>query len=266
MKTLLVRSLIGIFLVSLMFSGNALSQERQTITIDGSDAIFLAGRSDVSIPPADQPWNGPGTFLARHSSPTPEEILETVPAILFGLSSGDVIRAFDPATGGVSFFNGIGDPFFGPSGNGVNGSSLSALDGISGYIGPQGPLTGVFLDDTIPSSGPAPETLNFSDSGIGIDFAELTPQLNQVFYIGDGVDSSGLFQRFIAPAGTTRLALGIPDGFGFGGIPGAYDDNDGSYQIRIGVNVNPVPEPGSTSCLIAALILRLSQRRRITMR
>jgi len=39
-------------------------------------------------------------------------------------------------------------------GNGVSGSSLTALDGISGYIGPQGPLTGVFLDNLIPSSGP----------------------------------------------------------------------------------------------------------------
>ena len=28
------------------------------VTIDGSDAIFLAGRTDLSIPPANLPWPG----------------------------------------------------------------------------------------------------------------------------------------------------------------------------------------------------------------
>jgi hypothetical protein len=47
---------------------------------------------------------------------------------------GDVIRVADPAIGGVNFFNGFGPPFFGPSGNGLSGSNLTALGGISGYI------------------------------------------------------------------------------------------------------------------------------------
>ncbi|MFN9593550.1 MAG: hypothetical protein ACK56G_12710, partial [Pirellulaceae bacterium] len=42
------------------------------MTIRGSDAIFLAGRTDVVIPPASSPWNT-GTRLIRHASPTPEE-------------------------------------------------------------------------------------------------------------------------------------------------------------------------------------------------
>ena len=80
---------------------------------------------------------------------------------------------------------------------------------------------------------------DFSAGGIGIDFASIAPALRQVFYIGDGV-TGGSFQEFIAPAGATRLFLAIPDGFGFVGVPGAYDDNDGAYRVTIGVNRIPV--------------------------
>ena len=201
------------------------------VVVNGSDAIFLAGRTDVTIPPANQPWTGPGTHLIRHVGATPEEILETVPPFL-SVTGGDVVKVADPAVGGVSFFNGFGAPLFGPGGNGLSGSSLTSLDGISGYLGPQGPLAGVFLDDSIPSSGPAPATLDFTLSGLGIDFLSLAPALRQVFYIGDGVTSGNVFQQFIAPAGATRLFLGIPDGFGFGGAPGAYDDKIGRASCR----------------------------------
>lgn len=223
------------------------------ITVDGSDAIFLAGRTDLVIPAANQPWNGPADHLIRHGGPTPEEIKETLPPEI-AVNAGDVIRALDPAIGGISFFNGIGAPFYGPSGNGLSGSSLTSLGGISGYIGPQGALTGVFLSNAIPSSG-APATLDFSPGGLGIDFLSLTPELGQIFYIGDGRNLSNLFQTFIAPTGATRLVLGIPDGFGFNGPPDAYDDNDGSYSIRLGINEIPtkVPEPGNLILLLIGL-------------
>lgn len=235
------------------------------VTVRGSDAIFLAGRTDVAIPQASSPWNGPGTRLIRHGGPTPEEIQESIPPFI-SVAAGDAIRVFDPAVGGVSFYNGFGAPFFGPSGNGSAGSSLTSLDGISGYIGPQGPLVGVFLDDSIPNSGPAPATLDFTLSGLGTNFSSLSPLLRQVFYIGDGLTSSAAFQTFIAPTGSTRLFLGIPDGFGFGGAPGAYDDNDGSYRVRIGVNdiptPTPVPEPSSLMMIIlSAGVLAGSKRR-----
>ena len=227
----------------LLLSANITTADVISVTIDGSDAIFLAGRTDVVIPPASDPWNT-GTFLIRHSGSTPEEIQETLPPV-FSVTAGDVIRALDPAVGGISFFNGFGAPFYGPGGNGLSGSDLTALGGISGYLGPQGPLVGVFLDDSIPSSG-APARLDFTAGGLGIDFATLTPGLGQVFYIGDGKTTSGDFQTFIAPTNATRLALGIPDGFGFVGAPGAYDDNDGSYSIRLGINEIPdVPVPAA---------------------
>jgi len=233
-----------------------------SVTIDGPDAIFLAGRTDVVIPSANAAWTGPGTHLIRHGGATPEEAKEQVPDFI-PVTAGDVIRVLDPAVGGVNFFNGFGPPFFGPGGNGVSGSNLNALDGISGYRGPQGPLAGVFLDNSIPSSGPAPATLNFDPGGLGIDFLVLAPALGQVFYIGDGVTSGNVFQEFTAPVGATRLFLGIPDGFGFVGDPGAYDDNDGAYLVRIGVNEIPtVPAPGSLALLgLGAALLGFMRRK-----
>jgi hypothetical protein len=220
-----------------------------SVQIDGGDAIWLAGRTDVIVPAASSSWS----FLIRHGGPTPEEIQETHPD-LFPISGGDTLRVLDPAVGGISFYNGFGSPYFGPDGNGASGSNLSAIGGISGYRGPQGPLVGVFLDDSIPTSG-APATLNFDPSGLGTDFLSLNPELGQVFYIGNGVTSGGDFQEFIAPAGATRFGLAIPDGFGFVGYPGAYDDNDGSYQVRIGVNEIPVDPtvPVPSSLLLVSL-------------
>jgi hypothetical protein len=250
MKSLRISSLmLGSVLV---FASMASSATVMEVTVKGSDAIFLAGRTDLTIPPASDPWTT-GTHLIRHGFPTPEEIQETVPPFI-AVAAGDVIKVLDPAIGGVNFFLGFGPSFFGPGGNGLGGSSLSSLDGISGYKGPQGPLAGVFLDNSIPSISPAPATLDFSPSGLGIDFVSLSPVLNQVFYIGDGVTSSNVFQAFIAPTGATRLFLGIPDGFGFIGRPGAYDDNDGEYRVRIGVNQVPtIPEPTTLSLMLGGL-------------
>lgn len=235
------------------------------VTIDGSDAIFLAGRTDIVVPSANLPWTSPPAdpdgFLTRHVLSTPEEVQETHPDAI-SVSGGDVIRVADPAVGGVNFFNGFGPPFFGPGGNGVAGSDLDPLGGISGYLGPEGPLTGVFLDDSVPDSGPPPMTLDFTPGGLGTDFLMLTPTLGQVFYIGDGVTSGGDFQDFVAPLGATRLFLGIPDGFGFDGHPGAYDDNDGSYRVRIGINETPsIPTPPTVFLLTAGLLGEVLRRR-----
>ena len=248
----------SVFVAGVLLLASPAQAQIYDVTIDGTDAIWLAGRTDLGIPPANQPWPG---GLLRHGFSTPEELLETVPSFI-SVVAGDVIRARDPAVGGVSFHNGFGAPLFGPGGAGAAGSNLTAFGGISGFIGPPGPLVGVFLSDAVPNGG-APSGLDFSPAGLGIEFPSLSPQLGQVFYIGDGKTSGGDFQTFIAPAGATRLFFGITDGFAFVGEPGAYDDNDGSYRIRIGVNQVPIPEPETYALMLAGLaLLRVVARRR----
>lgn len=217
--------------------------------VDGTDAIYLAGRTDVTVPAAADPW----LFLLRHAGPTPEEAQETHPDFI-PVIGGSLIKAVAPATGWVNYYNGYGPPGYGPDGNGLAGSNLTSIDGISGYIGPQGPLAGVFLDDNIPDTGPAPATLDFTGTGLGIDFSTLSPGLGQVFFIGDGYNSIPEAQSFTAPAGATRLFLGIPDGFGFVGQPGAYDDNDGSFEIdldvslQVAIDIKFCSDPNAFNC------------------
>lgn len=249
--------IVGVITVFILFITSSVKASMIDVIIYGSDAIFLAGRTDVTIPPASDPWET-GTHLIRHPGPTPEEIQETMPPII-SVSAGDVIRVLDPAIGGISFYNGFGPPLIGPSGYGLSGSDLSSLDGISGYKGPQGALVGLFLDDSIPI-GSAPLTLDFTPTGLGIEFTTLSPLLGQIFYMGDGVTDLGDFQTFIAPAGATRLALGIPDGFGFVGLPGAYDDNDGNYRVAIGI----IPEPATMLLLGFGLIGVAALKRKVS--
>ena len=229
------------------------------VSINGTDAIFLSGRTDLVVPPLDASW----TLLRHNFGVIPADFLsETFPSAL-PVTSGDVVFVVNPAVGGINFFNGLGPPFFGPEGNTGSGSSITALGGISGYLGTQGALVGVFLDNSVPSAGPAPATLDFSTAA-GRDFLSVSPALGQIFFVGDGVTSGAVAQQFIAPAGATRLFLAIPDAFGFNGAPGAYEDNDGAYRIRVGINEVPVIPLPSAACLgavaFAGLVLRARRR------
>ncbi|EDX76917.1 hypothetical protein MC7420_1920 [Coleofasciculus chthonoplastes PCC 7420] len=207
------------------------------LTVKGTDAIYLAGRNDVVIPPVNQPFS----VLGRHSGNTPEELQESFPKFI-AVSSGQKFTFH--AAGCVDYFNGFGCPSRGysPDGNGDSGSNLSNLAGISGYIGPEGSFVGVFLTDNNPASSLPPSTLNFTPASLGINFLSLSPEIGQVFFIGNGVTNDNTPQVFIAPPGATRLFLGIADGGSLGafdGAPGAYDDNDGEFIV----DINSVPEP-----------------------
>lgn len=223
---------------SVSVSGNAdTTAGGLLVTVDGVDAIFLAGRTDV--PPIPLPDGDPNAFiLLRHDFLVPEfPLTETLPPFI-PITEGAVMRADSRATGRVSFFPGVNGPFFGPDGNEGSESILFSLNEISGYQGPEGALVGVFLDDTIPNHGVTPAPLDFTPSGLGTNLDSLSPALGQIFFIGDGFRDDGEAQQFIAPPGATRLFLGIPDGGSFDGPPGFYEDNDGAYEVSIRV-INP---------------------------
>jgi hypothetical protein len=97
-------------------------------------------------------------------------------------------------------------------------------------------LVGVFAPTGGPS-GAAPASLNFTSSGIGTSFTSLSPLLDQVFYIGDGLtgNGTGTVQQFFVPSGAGTLYLGISDAGFYNGAPGAYGDNAGFYAVYFDV-------------------------------
>ncbi len=107
-------------------------------------------------------------------------------------------------------------------------------------------LMGVFLDNTEPdlSGITTPSSLDFSAQAEQ-DYTPLSPDLQQVFYIGDGFENSNPSQQkeFVAPPGATRLFLGTYDGVGWNNNPGEFT-----------VTVTAVPEPGSLALLGAGVL------------
>jgi hypothetical protein len=162
-------------------------------------------------------------------------------------------------TGTVTLNVGSGDNPNDPDGFGAasSDSSTTAFDGISGISGPlAGWLVGVFETDTEPAN-PSPTTLDFNM--IGTDFTMLSPAINQLFFIGDGLsgNAAGSVQQFLVPANATRLFLGISDAPGYHGAPGAYDDNAGSFVATFNI-----PEPGVPALLMFAFAAMLPRWQR----
>jgi hypothetical protein len=203
------------------------------LTIPAASNIFGAGQIE---PPA--PGGGTGGQLP--------------PLYNFAAAAGQVLT-FSNISGTVNYSgssrrtstNGNGD------GGYLSGTNILSYGGISGIRNDNAFafLVGVFLNDSEPT-GSGPLAL---DSTNNTSFAELAPELNQTFFIGDGLTGSGLgnIQRFLVPEQATRLFLGFADGSGipvaspFQGLPGAYDDNTGSVVANFELQsaAEPVPEP-----------------------
>lgn len=88
-------------------------------------------------------------------------------------------------------------------------------------------LVGVFIGPAEPSGDP-PASLDFTYRH---EFQALSPELGQVFFIGDGRASDGTLQRFRVPRGATRLYLGMADICQPPGEPDCYFDNAGSLKV-----------------------------------
>ena len=89
---------------------------------------------------------------------------------------------------------------------------LKAYYGKSNIVAPYNALLGVFLTDDSPESAVAPEALSYATAGER-DYKEIKPKIGQIFYIGDGKNASGDYQKVIVPKGAGRLYFGIMDSF-----------------------------------------------------
>jgi hypothetical protein len=139
--------------------------------------------------------------------------------------------------------------------------TVAGFGSISGIEAPkEGWLVGVFETDSGPT-GATPVMLNFLSSSLTTSFTAISPQLDQTFFIGDGLtsDGSGQTQQFEVPLGATRLYLGLADSDASGDGPGHYDDNAGYFQASF--SITSVPEPASM-CIICISTLALVRPRR----
>lgn len=213
----------------------------QTVQVPSTSNIYGAGHS---APPA----GGSG-------------VGELPPEYDFGFTAGSNLSlTFSSVSGNVILNVGSGNNSNDPDGVGAGSpnSNTTSVGGLSGISAPNaGYLVGVFETNAEPVD-PAPLSLNFSV--IGTNFTSLSPALNQVFFIGDGLtgDGTGAQQQFQIPAGATRLFLGLADAPGYSGSPGGYGDNTGQFTATFAI----VPEPSMIGLMaVGAILMGLRVRR-----
>ncbi len=174
------------------------------------------------------------------TAPTMIALPSGATSVAFNSVTGSITTGCASTEGCIVLNNGTGNNANDPDGVGAAPatSSNTGTSSISGLTAPgAGYLVGLF----VPAGGPAgaaPAALDFTSSGLGTSFTSLSPQLDQVFFIGDGLtgNGTGTQQTFNIPTGAGQLWLGISDAGGYVGAPGAYGDNLGTYTVGFTVN------------------------------
>ena len=197
------------------------------------------------------------------------------PSISF--DPGSVSSISFSSTGTVTFGTGYAMNMADGQSAGFTGTNIDgyAGGGISGirFDGRQLFLVGVFLGNGPASGTSAPPKLAYDDgSALGLLFS---PELAQVFFIGDGLGAGSAQQTFIVPTGASRMFWGFADGAPQFGSPSAsispngYADNRGSLDVTYnlnGTNWPPMvsnPEPSSIILMgLGIAALTLLRRRR----
>lgn len=215
---------------------------------------FQASASALVVPGTASPWLAgmPDGSTANFQDSAPGQSPVLAPITVTG---GAVIQW--SARGITGHPNLYGDQV-GPDGSPSNvfGHSSGAENGISDVTSPINALLGVFLGPNQPDLISAPGALSFATAAAR-DYLSLSPALQQVFFMGDGLTSGSVAQSLVAPAGATRLYLGTMDGFGWW-------NNIGTVDVNITSSANGVPEPGSMLVLMSLGSLSLLGIRRLS--
>ena len=192
-------------------------------------AVF-GSKSPIKVPGTSNPW------LAG----MPDESTA---------AGGDVAPDQSPVLAPVAFTPGVAISF---SASGLVSHCNCGLNGPDGDISdymphamengmpdtnmPLNALAGVFLGPDQPDLSQPPSGLDFGVGGNvadGINYTDLSPDLKQVFFIGDGLTDAGASQQITPPAGATRLYLGTND------LEGWYD-NIGEFEVEVSDGTPPV--------------------------
>lgn len=203
------------------------------VTVPGVADMWLAGQPAGTILNGGYPQND----VAPANSPV-------LASTGLNMTAGSFLTF---AVTGITDYGGCASPS--PDGGGACGiGPTGPALGISSVTAPLNALIGVFVDNNVPG-GVAPAGLDFT-SGAARSAATISPLLNQVFFIGDGLTGtgSGAVQQFVIPAGATRLFLGSFDGVG------ASFNNSGSFSVTV-TDVPAVPTMSPVALLLLGLVL-----------
>lgn len=185
------------------------------VTGDISSAAnpWLAGMPAGTISNPNNPHHNPD--IAGKSNPN-KGYLDPTPTLItdLPLQAGTAITF--GSVSGFSNNDNNWDPIYDPDGNkswvvhNRYSSNGGPEHGLSDMYAPINAVVGVFLDDNRPDMSSPPPALDFSTEA-GRNFTKLSPELKQVFFIGDGLTSNEDVQQFIIPQGATRLFIGQMD-------------------------------------------------------
>jgi hypothetical protein len=200
-----VKFIVLSFVVLFVCCVHKQAQKTLNVKIDSRCNIFAAG-----MPQVPEMSGGAGILPVKVQ-------LSGASAVMLSQVTGEVSCAFS---------------FYGAEGGDCAGGDtiLDAFGSISGIVHHKRTMfvVGVFLGDAPPDT--APDRLDFTDRD---NLSEFVPQLGQVFFVGDGLNSARQQQQFIVPKGATAVYLGFADGSSFQGEPGFYDDNKGTISAMV---------------------------------
>jgi Flp pilus assembly protein TadG len=209
---------------------------RSACDVNASTVVMLTGSAPVQVPGYANPWlagmpNGNyGGLTVSGIAPQNSPVQITSIAIIPGSTLTFQVTgscADDPIN-----INKAWSPDGCSDGTGLRTNDSGYLNGMSQLNSQQGSLVGVFLDNTVPTSGSAPPNLDMSTTS-AMNYSTISPALKQPFFIGDGKNNAtGAQQSVVVPAGATRLYLGMHDNINW--------DNNSGYLI---VSLNGTASP-----------------------
>ncbi len=223
------------------FSVIGISARADNYTVDGTSDPYLAGMPDGS---SASLGDGVGDF-APAESPVLATGLDVAGGDTFTWSATGIV-GYGPDASEDGGPNGISDFF--------TTHDAGAQNGISDITVNVDALVGVFLGPLEPDLSTAPGPLDFSVAGAE-DYTTLEPELQQLFFLGAG----GTGQTIVAPSGSTRLFLGMMDGYG-------WDNNTGSFDVTIQSATSTVPDSAEFCWLAPMFVVAASallRRRRL---
>ena len=212
-------------LIPVLFPCRSLGQTT-VVRVSGMSNPYLAGMPDGSTASSGD--------MAPAQSPAQVLGFPVTPRSVVRLTASGAVR-WNP-----------NQPYYGPEGQlDLNTAHLDGpQNGMSDVTRPATALLGVFLGPDRPDTTAAPAPLDFSTDS-SRDYLSLSPQLKQVFFIGNGrVASGNVLQRVIVPAGASRLFLGTMDGR-------RWLTNDGEFIVEVSAEASLAFQRIATNLLLS---------------